>query len=217
MHGSHWIADTNENLKVDKDMIVSIPARGLNISWGNDCRFWKFVDAPKDGSSGSMLRVWEKVGSFRSINLQFWKRLFSRLKPVTSSLNIPDGDAAELVQVNDLEVKGRIDLEHKERFFSPEKTYEIFYIIKFKSDAFGWDACPISLELTAPNGQKIKRSEHFERYTKKSSEDWHHVSGGEFNIRSELKGRVEFGMYEIQTSYWKGGMILYGVQIKPKN
>ncbi|KAJ0980804.1 hypothetical protein J5N97_009059 [Dioscorea zingiberensis] len=182
-HGHHWIADTNENLQVDKDMIVSIPARGLNISWGNDCRFWKFVDAPKDGSSGLIFL-----------------------------------DAAELVQVNWLEVRGRIDLEHREKIFSPWKTYEIFYIIKFKNDAFGWDACPISLELKAPNGQKVKRSEHFERYNKKSSEDWHHVFGGEFSTGPELKGsRVNFAMLENKTSYWKGGMILHGVQIKPKN
>ncbi|XP_039127752.1 protein PHLOEM PROTEIN 2-LIKE A9-like [Dioscorea cayenensis subsp. rotundata] len=142
---------------------------------------------------------------------RFWKQV-----------KIPNGDnkwlkcedGMELVQVCYLEVTGTLDLDKQEQL-SAGNTYELFYIIKFKIDAFGWQDCPVLLHLVTPNGDKIKKSVNFEDYRKKG-EGWYPVLGGEFTVGSPLKGKISFGIHETETPFWKGGIILHGVLIQPK-
>ncbi|KAH7679137.1 Phloem protein 2-like protein [Dioscorea alata] len=155
---------------------ICTSTKGLDIIWGNDERFWKQVQIPKDGAC----------------------------------LNY--GEGMELIQVCWLEVRGILNLEETQHL-ATNKTYELFYIIKFEVDAFGWDDGPVSLHLVTPDGRKSKRSHNFGEYKRN---EWHKVSGGEFTVGSTIKGNVRYGMYETETLWWKGGMVLHGVLIEPK-
>ncbi|KAH7679124.1 Phloem protein 2-like protein [Dioscorea alata] len=107
----------------------------------------------------------------------------------------------ELIQVCWLEVKGILNLEETQHLL-PNKTYELFYIIKFEVDSFGWDDGQFHfIYLVVCIYKKNK---------------WHKVLGGEFTVGSTMRGNVKFGMYEIETLWWKGGMVLHGLLIEPK-
>ncbi|KAG0448910.1 hypothetical protein HPP92_027596 [Vanilla planifolia] len=120
---------------------------------------------------------------------------------------------AELIQVNWMEVKGLLDL-HKYPL-KLHKTYEVVYLIKFKADAFGWHSAPITFELSTADGKK-NTSEILDHY-KKDDHLWHEICGGEFNLGSSNSlGKIEFSMKEVKTDWWKGGIIIGGVIIRPK-
>ncbi|XP_073100636.1 uncharacterized protein PHLOEM PROTEIN 2-LIKE A4 isoform X2 [Elaeis guineensis] len=162
-HSPHWTGHHH-----------SISAKALDITWGNDERFWQWV-----GLDESRLKFQE---------------------------------GAELIQVNWVEVKGKLEAAK----LSPSKTYEVFYIIKFKADAFGWHSSPITFEVKAPHGNRNAKTELLEPY-RKICNVWHEVHGGEFTLTSNTGANVEFGMSGDGSGWWKGGMILGGIMIKPKS
>ncbi|KAI8001892.1 F-box protein PP2-B11 [Camellia lanceoleosa] len=93
-HGSgysnpHWKADS---CLIKKDPF-NVPARGLNIVWGNDSRYWQ----------------WNKIKE--------------------EERKIQAEEVAVLLQVNWLEVTGKIDLNNS---FVANKAYTIYYVIKFE-------------------------------------------------------------------------------------
>lgn len=152
---------------------IRIPAKALNIIWGNDSRFWKWIQL-KDKQS-----------------------LFT--------------DAAELLQVNWIEVTGKLDFSE----LHPQKQYEIVYVVRFNVDAFGWHTTPIKFKVTTSDGHVSEVSEILEPY-RKIGDVQHEIRGGEFTVPSSGTGQVYFGMYEVNSDWWKGSMILEGVKIKAK-
>ncbi|KAG0494592.1 hypothetical protein HPP92_005586 [Vanilla planifolia] len=123
--------------------------------------------------------------------------------------------AAELIQVNWIEVTGSVNLE--KFHLDSSKTYEIVYLVRFKVDAFGWHSSPITFEVTTSDGKKNRRTENLEHH-KKDGDQWLEIQGGEFTVdSSNLKGKIAFSMKEVRTDWWKGGIVLEGVKIKPKH
>ncbi|KAK8966048.1 hypothetical protein KSP40_PGU012027 [Platanthera guangdongensis] len=130
---------------------------------------------------------------------------------------------AELIQVNWLEVNGALDLQ---KFpLDPVKAYEIVYVVKFMADAFGWHAPPITFEVCSTwDGKKSRRAETLEHYylkeEKKKKKSWIEIHGGQFSLptaASNSNNKIEFGMKEVKTEWWKGGIVLEGVKITPKH
>ncbi|CAL9185721.1 unnamed protein product [Musa hybrid cultivar] len=119
------------------------------------------------------------------------------------------GTAADLNQVCWLEATGTLEL-------AKPQTYEIIYHIKFKDDAFGWNGVPVTFRLVTPEGQRKEISRVMESHSKRRSKGWREIHGGEFSLSTQTGGKVEFGMYEIESQKWKGGMLLAGVTIRPK-
>lgn len=95
------------------------------------------------------------------------------------------------------------------------KMYEIFYVVKFQVDAFGWRSVPIKFKVKH-NGEERVRSVMLQAYREKQ-EEWLEIPGGDFAVSDDNFGAVEFGMFEIESDWWKGGMVLAGIRIKPKN
>lgn len=119
------------------------------------------------------------------------------------------GTAADLNQVCWLEATGTLEL-------AKPQTYEIIYHIKFKDDAFGWNGVPVTFRLVTPEGERKETSQMMESHSKRRSKGWREIYGGEFSLSTQTGGKVEFGMYEIESQKWKGGMLLAGVTIRPK-
>eukprot|EP00262_Sarcandra_glabra_P008895 TRINITY_DN22832_c0_g1_i1.p1 TRINITY_DN22832_c0_g1~~TRINITY_DN22832_c0_g1_i1.p1 ORF type:complete len:189 (-),score=31.84 TRINITY_DN22832_c0_g1_i1:194-760(-) len=120
---------------------------------------------------------------------------------------------AELLQVNWIEVTGKLDFSQKHGDVE-HGEYGIFYRVKFKVDAFGWHAVPITFKVTHPDGKETKKTEMLEHYRKKG-EMWHEIQGGQFTVPSDKNGTIEFGMYEVESDWWKGSLVLEGVIIRP--
>ncbi|CAI0425294.1 unnamed protein product [Linum tenue] len=95
------------------------------------------------------------------------------------------------------------------------KKYEVVWLVKFRVDAFGWHSVSVKFKVRQSNeGEEKVRSVVVEPYLQKHKV-WHEIFGGEFTVQA-AGGVVEFGMYEIETKWWKGCMVLAGVKIRPK-
>ncbi|RYR14106.1 hypothetical protein Ahy_B04g070749 [Arachis hypogaea] len=141
---------------------------------------------------------------------RFWKE-FDNISDPFCGL----GEAKLLVQVNWLEVTGKLSMGELKRHNGDSiKTYEIFYVVSFNEDAYGWHSAPVKFTVK-PRVEPLPFIEvNLEEYRKKHGQ-WHEISGGRFPVSGEKY--VEFGMYEVETAWWKGGMHLAGVIIKAVN
>lgn len=123
-------------------------------------------------------------------------------------------EAVLLHQVNWIEVTGKLDIPSLS--LTMNTTYTPYYIVKFLPDAFGWHSAPVKFMVKINDTQDIMSTElKLETYAQKPDE-WHEIPGGKpFVFDNEiLVTSVEFGMFEVETDWWKGGMILGGVKLK---
>ncbi|CAB4276724.1 unnamed protein product [Prunus armeniaca] len=124
------------------------------------------------------------------------------------------GDPVELLQVSWLEVTATVNL-------NPKKEYEISFEVELAPDAFGWR--DIQAFLMAKVGKKGKY-----RWTKvKLAQDSNvgrftipdtNGNGQTFSIRSDddanADNTLHFGLYEVWSGKWKGGLKIYGANVK---
>jgi Phloem protein 2 len=113
-----------------------------------------------------------------------------------------------------IEIRGMLDIA--ELKVSQPICYEIIYLIKFKPDSFGWDHTSISFEAGTSNSAKKKRCFLLEPYREQFNK-LHEVSGGRVEVKPDMRGYLEFGMSEVETKWWKGGVVFEGVKISPIN
>jgi len=157
-----------------------LSARDLNIIWGGDERFWRFV--PGDGHD-------------------------SRFQVL-----------AELSKVWWLEVQGQIDC----RLLSPNTNYRVVFALKFGERPYGWEV-PIKFSVTTPDGEPVELEECLNERRGESqgtNGGWMGVVGGEFTARptadDDDDSHIEFDMKEVAVLFSKGGLLLDGVRIQPK-
>ncbi|KAA8544783.1 hypothetical protein F0562_019513 [Nyssa sinensis] len=180
----HWKGDYSFIKDPDFPGSFRIPARALNIIWGNDPRYWQWMNPTEEET---------------------------RFKGFEGA----KAEVAVLLQVNWLEVKGTMDLSLLKD--TRKTAYTIHYMIKFRVDAFGWHSAPVKFKVRV-NGEETEDSMTVEPYRVKH-DVWQEVHGGQFTISNNTdvgNGSVEFGMFEVESDWWKGGMVLGGVLIKPK-
>eukprot|EP00261_Vitis_vinifera_P037268 XP_019078511.1 PREDICTED: protein PHLOEM PROTEIN 2-LIKE A5 [Vitis vinifera] len=116
-----------------------------------------------------------------------------------------------LLQVNWIEVKGNLNITPTE-----DTKYEIYYMVKFRVDAFGWHSAPIKFKVRHKGEETHSNIMILESYREKH-DVWHEIPGGEFSVASKDPVNVEFGIFEVDSDWWKGGMVLGGVKIKAKS
>ncbi|XP_028759285.1 F-box protein PP2-B11-like [Neltuma alba] len=194
---AHWKGDASVGKEPETGTII-VPVRALNIIWGNDSRFWRFQDLPRD-----------------------------------ETMMIGLKESAWLVQVNWIEVTGKVRKSDLHKEPGSVTKYGIFYIIKFRADAFGWHSVPIKFKfrLTTTSAKQQPQPHYhstddnltidkedeksiiLEPYREKQ-EVWHEIPAGQFSV-SNSDGFLEFGMFEVDSAWWKGNMVLAGVKIKP--
>ncbi|XP_074588723.1 protein PHLOEM PROTEIN 2-LIKE A1-like [Curcuma longa] len=182
----HWNGLMHETwVKRVSDDTIYISAKALQISWGNDDRFWKWISLSND----------KLPKDFAKHNLSFDR-------------------AAELNQVQALQVTGTLDLTRHDLQLNPSKTYEIIYHIKFKVDAFGWSKAPVTFLCGASKMQKMGYAMVALQRSRGVGE-WLEIQGGEFKPGNFAAGKVDFRMLE-ESEWWKGGMAIAGITVRPK-
>lgn len=105
--------------------------------------------------------------------------------------------AAELHQVYWLEVTGLI---HETR---PNKNYEVGFRVWLNPDAFGWGKYPIYIMVKRGREGKVGWTKIYMNPNEK----------GEFEITAKSEkpsqdedGKLYFGLYEVWSGTWKGGL-----------
>jgi hypothetical protein len=120
-----------------------------------------------------------------------------------------------LIQVSWLEVTGSIVLEEK-------KQYEVTFNVSLAPDAFGWNGCPVY--VMAKFGKKGKYT--WKRATLDKDTTTTTSTGGEssFSIpdqplkitapASSSDTTLYFGLYEVWSGKWKGGLRIHDANVK---
>jgi hypothetical protein len=121
-----------------------------------------------------------------------------------------------LIQVSWLEVTGSIVLEEKEQ-------YEVTFNVSLAPDAFGWNGCPVY--VMAKFGKKGKYT--WKRATLDKSTTTTSTGGGSsFPIpdqplkitapasSSSSDTTLYFGLYEVWSGKWKGGLRIHDANVK---
>lgn len=118
--------------------------------------------------------------------------------------------AAELIQVSWLEVTGSVTLE-------PVTRYEIKFKLSFKRDAFGWSGAPIFMMAKVGKKGKYKwrRLKELDTLPKDPilvpTDDSFTIDPVPSNT-PDL--RLYFGLYEVWSGKWKGGLKIHEAIIK---
>ncbi|KAG6503402.1 protein PHLOEM PROTEIN 2-LIKE A1-like [Zingiber officinale] len=185
----HWNGQMHEKWVKSSEDAIYISAKAMQIAWGKDERFWKWINLSKN----------ELPRDFARHELSF-------------------DSAAELVQVKCLQVTGILDLATHGRRLHACKTYEIIYHVKFKVDAFGWSKTPVTfLHGTRKTKKRGYEMVALSRRSRSGVGEWQEIRGGEFKPSAFMAAarKVEFGMLDVESEWWKGGMVFAGVTIRP--
>lgn len=125
----------------------------------------------------------------------------------------PSGDYFEIANLRQIcwfEIAGKLSISE----LSPQVDYEGVFVVKLSDWAHGWDA-PVNLKLTLPEG---KTQERRVALMEEPREQWLELGIGNFRIqKSENEaGEIECCLSSI-TGYWKHGLSLKGLMIRPIN
>ncbi|XP_021294751.1 protein PHLOEM PROTEIN 2-LIKE A9 [Herrania umbratica] len=121
-------------------------------------------------------------------------------------------EVAELVQVSWLEVTGSVQLQ-------PSKIYQLTFKLSFKEDAFGWSGCPVFLMAKVGKKGKYKwrRLKELESLPKEKTEVPSNSEPFLIEVPSEvIDSRLYFGLYEVWSGKWKGGLRVHEATVKEK-
>ncbi|ONH90019.1 hypothetical protein PRUPE_8G030200 [Prunus persica] len=119
-------------------------------------------------------------------------------------------EAAELLNVCWLEVRGKLSTTD----LSPGTLYEVVFVVKMKTKAYGWDA-PVNLKFTPPDGAVSRETTIKLTDLKDSKDEWKDIPFGEFKAPAN-PGNIEFLLYEYG-GRWKSGLVIKGVAVRPKS
>lgn len=117
-----------------------------------------------------------------------------------------DGQAAELQQVSWLEVTGSVDQT------DPNKKYDVGFQVSLTPDAFGWGTYPIY--IMAKRGKAGKFA--WRKYTLNPNATSIFDMTGSLKLdQTEAQSeKIYFGMYEVWSGKWKGGLKIHHAFIR---
>ncbi|XP_019150561.1 PREDICTED: protein PHLOEM PROTEIN 2-LIKE A9-like [Ipomoea nil] len=145
---------------------------------------------------GALSIVWGNDG-------RYWKPI-KQTKPSYADGEMPP---AELIQVNWLEVTGSVEVKRNRR-------YSIQFQVSLTQDAFGWGNSPVYF-MAKRDG--CSKSQVIWRKCSLSSM----TAGrkiyvpGNLVIDSGNALQLQFGLYEVWTGKWKGGLKIHHVLVEP--
>lgn len=167
-------------------------AKELSIAWDDDRRYWEWRPIPE--SRFSQVAV---------LNYVFW-----------------------------LEVRGKVEA----RMLSPETTYTAYLVFRLDAESSGLDAlAKASVRFLHETEQSVeaetsnvcletpsRRSNWFgsvqecDRLPKNRMDGWMEIELGEFYNDKGDDGQVEMMLKETEQLHWKSGLIVEGIELRPK-
>ncbi|PIA36261.1 hypothetical protein AQUCO_03400279v1 [Aquilegia coerulea] len=133
-------------------------------------------------------------------------------------------EVAELVNARWLEIKGIIET----KMLSPKTDYAAYIVVKFADDSSGLDTYPADVSVEFVGGAKNASGRggtvHLDpkrgsggQFPSKRGDGWMEIElGGFFNEKGE-DGEVEMTLEEIKGNHWKSGLIVQGIEVRPRS
>ncbi|KAK6150212.1 hypothetical protein DH2020_017737 [Rehmannia glutinosa] len=124
--------------------------------------------------------------------------------------NVPDKEnlAAELYQVCWLEVTGSVNGT------SPNKNYDVGFRLSLTPDAFGWGNAPIYIMVKrGKEGKFVWRKVFLNPNETNEFEITGRLMKAEKPVQDSNDEKLYFGLYEVWSGKWKGGLRIHHVFI----
>ena len=133
---------------------------------------------------------------------------------------------AELLNVCWLEIRGKIDVS----VLSPKTTYCAYLVFKIAKSWVGL-AFPavasvkvgmyvsehrVSLTVDEQSNDYMQHHGAVTRPTNLGADDWLKLEMGEFFVDEGDEGEVDISLMETRGGHWKRGLIVQGIEIRPK-
>ncbi|XP_047958123.1 protein PHLOEM PROTEIN 2-LIKE A9-like isoform X3 [Salvia hispanica] len=126
--------------------------------------------------------------------------------------NVPKNTdlAAELCQVSWLEVTGGVVGT------KAGKSYEVGFSVSLNPDAFGWGKYPIYIMIKRGNEEKATWTKIMINPNQKGQFEikGRLTRGSDHQIEGSDDGKLSFGLYEVWSGKWKGGLKIHHAYVK---
>ncbi|KAG4184979.1 hypothetical protein ERO13_A09G203600v2 [Gossypium hirsutum] len=130
-------------------------------------------------------------------------------------------EVAELKLVWWLEVKGMIDI----RILSSNTNYAAYLVFKlrnrrtigFRHRAVGFHINVGGITSTEVRRVSLDPSQNETQHVREREDRWMEVEMGEFFNEFGDDGTVQLSLREVDTSYFKQGLIIEGIELRPKD
>ncbi|KAF5950601.1 hypothetical protein HYC85_012594 [Camellia sinensis] len=177
--------------KESRKKCYMLGARGLTIVWGDTPIYWAWRSLPWGSSPQSRF-----------------------------------SEVAELVSVCWLDIKGKIET----RLLSPKTTYVAFLVFKFVQANQGFESLPAKASVRLVGDEEEKSSTVYlkqpltpvtseglsGRFPQERKDKWMEIQLGEFFNDQGDDGEVVMQLMEIERGNWKYGLVVEGIEIRPK-
>ncbi|KAL2474741.1 Protein PHLOEM PROTEIN 2-LIKE A9 [Abeliophyllum distichum] len=122
-----------------------------------------------------------------------------------------DNMPAELLQVCWLEVTGSVN------GIDPKKSYKVDFTVSFTPDAFGWGEYPLYFMVKTGKEENFVWKKVVISSTK--ANDPIQISGDSNPVKdsSSSNSKLYFGLYEVWSGKWKGGLKIHKVVVREAN
>ncbi|BAT87894.1 hypothetical protein LR48_Vigan10g159900 [Vigna angularis] len=197
-----------------------LSARSLSIVWGNTPRYWKWTSVPatrfwevaelvsvcwleiKGGIKGRMLSPNTLYGAYLVFKQRSGGAYGFENQPVEVSVGVAgEGEARRRTVYLETATPRRPRHQIVPRIFSRVRSRFL--------DSF--DAAP-------PPPSRVDDSAVGGEHPKERDDGWMEVELGDFfNGGGGGEEEVEIGVYEVKSGEWKGGILVQGIEIRPKN
>ncbi|KDP32894.1 hypothetical protein JCGZ_12186 [Jatropha curcas] len=132
-------------------------------------------------------------------------------------------EVAEVSAVGWFDIKGKINIS----MLSPATLYKAYLVFKLTSRVSGFENRPIEALVGLVGSESCKRTVYLDNRNARNRNDhnhpnnrgdgWLEIELGEFlNKGEDDYGELEMGVLEVKRLYWKGGLVVQGIEIRPK-
>ncbi|KAJ8753020.1 hypothetical protein K2173_008807 [Erythroxylum novogranatense] len=135
------------------------------------------------------------------------------------------GEVAELIEVCWFEIRGRISAS----LLSPATFYSAYLVFKSATETYGFDYRPLDISMGLAGVESPTRMfmsgmqgpgpvvESDGPYPRERKDGWFEIELGEFFNKEGEEGEIEMSLLEIKGGNWKCGLIVQGIEIRPKD
>ncbi|XP_071691220.1 putative F-box protein PP2-B12 [Rutidosis leptorrhynchoides] len=205
----------NKSFSLDKrtgKKCYMLAARDLSIVWGDTPRYWRWISLPESRFS--------EVAELISV---CWLEVHGRIK--TSMLSPDTVYTAFIVFKSTSEIYGfesqpaevsigisGLESQTQTVFLEPEgETRRVYPVVPRRRMGMFHRGRVLNPNLIMPvnpssNGNGPKQRE----------DGWMEIELGEYYIKKGEEGELEMSMTEVKGGNWKGGLVIQGIEIRPK-
>lgn len=200
-----------------------VSSRDLWITWGGDNRYWTFTSDYESrcvlipcncaftSTLPSITFPFEIMGNFNRANVY-----------VPSSLCPRFAEVAQLLQVCWLDLGGKIS----STMLSPKTCYAAYFVFQLEEDSGGFQS-PVQ-EASISIGAHVSETRVILKPDRRRNTDptiqiprtrddgWMEIEMGEF-LNDDYEESVRFRFRQVTRMNWKSGLIVQGIEFRPKN